>query len=203
MEITEFRNFAFHNSHLDPKTRPTWRGREFRKFGTDMALYAEMIYETQPDYIIESGTYKGGSSLFFADMLTVLCGGGMVLSIDIRNRPAVNPYHHAIEYIRGSSTDPEVIRRIKNQVFNGSVMVTLDSDHSEGHVKAELSAYKDIVTPGQFLVVEDCYVRHERPSGPYKAVNWFLANNNQFKREHPETKYLISVTREGWLRKLH
>lgn len=203
MALTNFRKQAFFYLHLLPESWPTWKGRTFRKYGSDMTLYAEMIYETQPDYIIETGTFHGGSAMFFADMLEVLCGGGLVLSIDIRNRPAVNPWHHAVEFIRGSSTDPEVVRRVKNQVFNGSVMAVFDSDHSFEHVKDELETYKDIVTPGQFMVVEDCYVRGERTSGPYKAVNQFLEHSDNFKQERPEKKYIMSVTREGWLRRMH
>ena len=199
--LTDYRNFAYHHTHLRAATRPMWKGSTVSKYATDMVLYAEMIYAFQPDYIVETGTHLSGSAIFFADMLDVLCGGGEVITIDIRNRRAVNPPHKDVEYIRGSSIDPEIIQEVKNRV-KGSVMVSLDSNHSFKHVKSELLAYGDIVTPGQFMVVEDCYVRHERISGPGRAVHWFLGQDESFVRESPEAKFLISVTREGWLRKL-
>jgi cephalosporin hydroxylase len=201
MNLTDYRKFSFFHILLDRKTMPTWRGITVIKYATDMILYSEMIHQNKPDFIIEAGTAYGGSASFFADMLNTLCGGGKVLTIDTRNR--ITKRHPDVEYLIGSSTDPKIVEKITNLTKKGSVMVVLDSDHSVDHVKSELSIYKDIVTPGQFMTVEDCYVRRERISGPGKAVNWFLPLNKSFTREHPEEKYLISVTREGWLRKLH
>ena len=39
-----------------------------------------------------------------------------------------------------------------------SVMVILDSDHSEDHVAKELEKYHSLVTKGNYLVVEDSNV---------------------------------------------
>jgi cephalosporin hydroxylase len=196
--LTDYRNFAFHHTHLRKATRPLWKGRVITKYATDMVIYAEMIYAFQPNYIVEAGTSFGGSALFFADMLGVLCGGGKVITIDVGNRER---HDGNIRYIRGSSIDPGVVQEIKNRV-GGSVMVSLDSKHTFEHVKSELLAYRDIVTSGQFMVVEDSYARHGRVSGPGKAVHWFLEQDESFVREYPEARFLISVTREGWLRKL-
>ena len=201
MNLTDYRKFSFFYILLNRKTMPTWKGVTVIKYATDMILYSEMIYQNKPDFIIEAGTAYGGSAFFFADMLNTLCGGGKVLTIDTRNR--VTKRHPDVEYIIGSSTDPKIVEKVINLTQKGSVMVVLDSDHSLDHVKSELSIYNDIVTPNQFMVVEDCYVRRERISGPGKAVNWFLPLNKSFVRENPEEKFLISVTREGWLRKLY
>lgn len=201
MDITEYRKFSFFYILLNRKTMPTWRGVTVIKYATDLILYSEMIYENKPDFIVEAGTAYGGSAFFFADMLNTLCGGGRVLTIDTRNR--VTKRHPDVEYIIGSSTDPKIVKKVNDLTQKGSVMVVLDSDHSYEHVKSELSIYKDIVTPNQFMVVEDCYVRRERISGPGKAVNWFLERDKSFARENPEDKFLIAVTREGWLRRLY
>ena len=201
INITDYRIFSFFHILLQRKTMPTWRGVTVVKYATDLILYSEMIHENKPDFIIEAGTAYGGSALFFADMLNTLCGGGKVLTIDTRNRVTVR--HPNVEYIIGSSADPKIVQEVRNQVRNGTVMVVLDSDHSFEHVRSELSAYRYIATPGQFMVVEDCYVRHERISGPGKAVDCFLKRNESFVRESPEDKFLIAVTRRGWLRRLH
>ena len=200
MNITDFRNFAFHGILLNRKTMPTWKGTTVIKYASDLILYAEIIYANQPDFIVEAGTAYGGSALFFADMLNIF-GNGKVITIDTRNR--ITKRHPDAEYLIGSSTDPKIVQKVKELTHSNSVMVILDSDHSFEHVKAELSIYKDITTPNQFMTVEDCYVRHERISGPGKAVNWFLDHDESFTREHPEEKYLATVTREGWLRKSH
>ena len=121
--LADYRNFAYHHTHLRKATRPLWKGKSVTKYATDMVIYAEIIHAFQPNYIVEAGTSFGGSALFFADMLNVLCGGGKVITIDVRNRER---HDGNIRYIRGSSTDPEIVQEIKNRV-GGSVMVSLDS----------------------------------------------------------------------------
>jgi cephalosporin hydroxylase len=66
----------------------------------------------------------------------------------------------------------------------------------------ELALYSRLVTPGQYLVVEDSWHYAPEPSGPYHAVQEFLATHSEFERVPYEKKYLLGVTRDGWLKKL-
>jgi len=181
------------------RNEPYWRGIHLLKFPTDLILYAEKILDLKPDYIVETGTAYGGSALFFADMLT-LSGGKKVFSIDIN--PAGTPAHPMIEYIVGSSIDKEIVTRIKNEVSGSEVMVVLDSNHSTKHVRQELRLWNHVVTKGQYMVVEDCYTRAIIPYKPYAAVEWFLGRVKNFKLDPIEEKFLVAVTRHGWLLKI-
>ena len=197
--LTEY----YEHVHDRNSNRPKWRETEVDKFPQDLTLYAQVIFKRKPSFIIETGTAYGGSALFFGDML-LLSGGCRVFSVDVKARNA--PSHPFVTYLEGSSVDEEILKHLRNETKDGSVMVVLDSDHSKKHVLNELNAYADIVTTGQYLVVEDCYTRGPvkgRPEyyHPYLAVEEFLKTNDGFRRYDLEKQFIFAVTKNGWLRK--
>jgi len=169
------------------------------KYPQDILLYADAIFKRKPDYIIETGTFYGGSALFFGDML-LLTGGKKVFSID--NRTNRNfPAHPLVEYVNGSSSDPNLINELKRRL-DGTVMVSLDSDHSTHHVRKELELFAPIVSRGQYIVVEDCYHRGKRQLGPFFAVKDFLETHKEFKQYDIAKRFVFGITKGGWLRKI-
>lgn len=173
-----------------------WRGVPMLKYPTDMALYQQIIHEKKPDFIIETGTKYGGSALFFGDMCE-LNGKGHVISIDIFSEH--NPAHPRVTYIKGNSINKQLIEKVEGIVGNGSVMVVLDSLHTYRHVKWELYRYSRLVTPGQYIVVEDCYNKFAEDWGPLAARDWFLKRTNRFKLVDMTKKILTGMTMDGWL----
>ena len=178
---------------------PRWRGANIIKLPTDLVLYAQAILENQPDIILETGTKYGGSAMFFADMLE-LTGKGRVISIDWQ--PATQPAHPRVHYITGRSTSDEVLDQVRELVKGAAVMASLDSNHTRRHVKRELHYYSPLVTPGQYLVVEDCYASAATIAGPGEAVEWFMQTRKGFVLEDVAAQFLVGVTRGGWLKKL-
>ncbi|MET4449780.1 cephalosporin hydroxylase [Bradyrhizobium sp. GM2.2] len=62
----------------------TYRGLIILKTPFDLALYPRLIWELQPRTIIELGSCQGGSGLWFADNMSVLCEKpGEVHSFDL------------------------------------------------------------------------------------------------------------------------
>ncbi|MER8407742.1 hypothetical protein NKH16_24105 [Mesorhizobium sp. M1307] len=62
----------------------TYKGLILLKTPFDLALYPRLIWELQPRTIIELGSYQGGSGLWFADNMSVLCDDpGEVHSFDL------------------------------------------------------------------------------------------------------------------------
>jgi len=196
MEIQYYRYLhSFGNGIREPR----WRGTRVVKFPNDLILYAQVIFKRTPDFIIETGTHFGGSALFLGDMLQLI-GGKKVITIDVSHK--LNPPKHPmVEHILGSSIDPEIVERIRREVAGAQVMVTLDSDHSTKHVLAELSAYQDIVSVGQYMVVEDCWTRRKKPYWPWYAVREFLKENRRYRRFNLEKQFIFAVTKDGWLRR--
>ena len=120
------------------KTQQTWMntywlGAPVVKIPLDLWVYQEIIYETEPDVLIEAGTYKGGSAFFFASIFELL-NRGRVLTIDIQDQPE-KPKHQRITYLVGSSTSEQIFQEIKSSIRKDErVMVSLDSDHSYSRI---------------------------------------------------------------------
>ena len=44
----------------------SWFGHELLKCPLDLWVYQELLVRTRPDFVVETGTYCGGSALYFA-----------------------------------------------------------------------------------------------------------------------------------------
>ena len=185
-----------------------WRGVRVIKLPTDLLLYHEAIWEKRPDYVVEIGTYMGGSALFFQDMLDIRDDGGKVITLDIKDE--VQNKDPRITYLTGDSIDDEMVAKVKTLV-SGKVMLVVDGNHHRRHVKWELHKYSPMVTKGQYIVMEDCY-SHRGLHGPGQARDWFLATTRGFKNKAPgahrffqktnrSRRYLVGMTMGGWLQR--
>ena len=70
-----------------------------------------------------------------------------------------------------------------------TVLVILDSDHSKGHVAAELEAYYAMVTPCSYIVATDGIMKdlHDAPRGrPEWTWDHPTAAAAEFAQAHPE-----------------
>jgi cephalosporin hydroxylase len=198
----------------------TWLGRPIIQYPQDMIALQEIIWETQPDLIIETGIAHGGSLIFSASILELLGNNGEVLGIDIDIRPhnKTEIENHAlskrITMIEGSSIDPVTIEKVRKFAKGkGRVMVILDSNHTHNHVIAELQAYSTLVTKDNYLfdtAVEDMPEDYDwgvrtwgKGNNPKTAVWEFLKSHNEFvidKNIHG--KILISVAPDGYLKRV-
>ena len=137
-----------------------WLGRHVYKCPTDLWMYQEILHDTRPDLIIETGTFSGGSALFLASMCDLI-GGGRIVTIDVEPQDDL-PVHPRIKYLAGSSVAPDILEQVREEASGDDrVMVILDSDHSKDHVLAELREYAPLVSDDCYLIVEDttacCY----------------------------------------------
>jgi cephalosporin hydroxylase len=183
-----------------------WQGARILKNPFDMWIYQELIHRTRPDLIIETGTFSGGSALFFAHMLD-LNGHGRVVTVDVSPNDVL-PEHPRITYITGSSTDSQVVDRLTGLARKaGQVMVVLDSDHSRQHVAEELRLLSGLVSPGCYLVVEDTNI-NGHPAfpgfgpGPMEAVQAFLPVHPEFLSDESCERFLMTWNPSGWLRRI-
>lgn len=184
----------------------TWLGHPIWQNVFDLWTIQETIVELRPDLLIECGTNRGGSSLFFAHLMDLL-GQGSIVTIDV-----VKLHEHAhprTTYLLGSSTAPDIVEQVREgaAAAHGPVMVILDSDHSRSHVAAELEIYAPLVTPGSCCLVQDGVIdtlpmmAGARP-GPLPAIDAFVANHPEFEIDHQRCeRFLISHHPRGWLRR--
>ena len=196
-----------------------WLGLPVIQMPTDIVALQEVVWDTKPQAIIETGIARGGSLILFASLLELL-GQGRVIGIDVdirpHNREAIESHRLSkrVTLVEGSSVDPAVLQRVASEIEGlERVMVVLDSDHVHDHVLAELHAYGPLVTPGQFLVVADTIVEHiprqeHRPrrwgpgDNPHTALRAFLEKNDDFELDPlVNQKLLMSSSPDGYLRR--
>jgi cephalosporin hydroxylase len=191
------------------KRNTTWFGYSILKNPMDIMVLQEIISETKPDLIIETGTFKGGGALFFAHMLD-LNGHGSVYTIENNIKDNGYPIHNRILYLKGDSASQEAINTIKANL-NGakSIMVCLDSAHDKDHVLKEMELYAPLVTVGNYLVVDDtninnpmyptCDGKRIYEQGPHEAVMEFIKTHKEFKIDRYREKYLFTFNPDGYL----
>lgn len=189
-----------------------WLGRPIIQFPQDIVGVQELIWETKPDLIVETGIAHGGSLMLSASMLALLdlCEAietGSVMNpaesrrralgidVDIRphNRAAIESHPMAgwIEMIEGSSIDPKVVAQVSSRAAGyRKIMVLLDSNHTHQHVLTELEAYARLVCAGSYCLVFDTYIEEmppelssDRPWGPGNGPRSAVA---EFLKGHPE-----------------
>ena len=197
----------------------TWMGRPIIQFPQDIIALQEIIWRVQPDLIIETGIARGGSLIFYASMLELIGGDGLVLGIDIdireHNRLEIehHPMFKRIEMIQGSSVDEAVVEQVRRRAAGKQrIMVALDSNHTHEHVLRELELYSPFVTRDSYLAVFDTIIEdmpdefsQDRPWGkgdnPRTALDAFLQTTNRFEIDRNICdKLLISVAPDGYLR---
>ena len=169
----------------------TWLGVPFWQHPHDVLVLQSLLHETKPDYVIETGVAHGGSAIFYASMLQLLGGKG-VISIDINipeetvRRVREHPLGKQVTLIEGDSVSESVLRKIDAIVGEKSnAMVCLDSDHGTDHVFAELGAYAKYVPQHGYMIALDTicqWLPRWKSDNPLIAVERFLAVQKDFVR---------------------
>jgi len=162
----------------------SWLGRPIIQLPEDLIRIQEVIYQTQPDVIIETGVAHGGSLIFYASLCKAM-ERGRIIGIDIEIRP---PNREAIEshqlsslisLIEGSSVEPATVELVKSQVRDDEkVIVLLDSNHTKDHVLAELHDYAPLVTRGSYIVAMDG-IMEQVVGAPRTGLDWSWNNPRQ------------------------
>lgn len=181
---------------------PNWRGVTADKCPWDLLTYQEIIYDCRPDIVLETGSWLGGSALFFAD-ICALNGHGAVLSIDL-DPPAAGPGR--LTFLQGDSAAPATVERARAWADGRRGLVVLDAAHELPHVLAELDAYAPFVASGCYLVVEDTNinghpVRPDFGAGPWEALEAWLPSHPEFAVDTSIEPYITFAPR-GYLRRL-
>jgi cephalosporin hydroxylase len=203
-DITRMFHMCYYNSRIWENT--FWHGHQILKCPMDMWIYQELIWKIKPDYIIETGTFRGGSALYLAHLFD-LQGQGEVITIDVMERPN-RPEHDRIHYLIGSSSDAEIFSQVQSMIGeNKKVMVVLDSDHSRDHVFKEMQLWHGMVSQDSYMIVEDSNVngypvRPDFGPGPMEAISDFLQTNNMFKIDISQEKFLMTQNPRGYLKKI-
>lgn len=185
-----------------------WQGVAIVKCPFDLHQYQEIIYETKPTLIIETGSFLGGSALYLSHLLDIQ-GEGRVVSVDLEADKEL-PEHERLSFITGvSSTDLAVVEHLRRDAAGERVMVILDSDHSKKHVLRELQLYSRLVSKGCYLIVEDTNLDGElfapgslEDGGPAAAIKAWQPSNQGFVVDERRERLGLSFNEGGYLRRI-
>jgi cephalosporin hydroxylase len=184
---------------------PTWQNPN------DAWIIQEIISEVKPDYIIEAGTFAGGSAALWATILREVNPAGKVITIDIEDHSAraknLSIVKQIVTFLIGSSTDAAVVSKIAEQVKGKHVLVILDSNHARDHVLKEIEMYAPLVNVGSYVVVQDSSVNghpvhKDHGPGPMEAIESFLASTSDFQPDADRERLLHTTNPRGYLKRV-
>jgi cephalosporin hydroxylase len=188
-----------------------WLGVETLQNPNDMWITQEILFEVKPDFLVETGTYHGGSAALWAMILEQINPDARVITIDIEDQVTearkLDIFRRKVDFLIGGSTNPEIVAEVKRRTKGKKVVVLLDSAHDKDHVLNELNAYSPLVGVGSYVIVQDTVVNGhpiwpQHGPGPYEAVEEFLATNDQFKTDRARERMLVTLCRKGYLRRI-
>ncbi len=194
-------------------------GRQYHagmvKIQEDASRYEEIFRRTKPDVVVETGSFSMKAALWMSE--TADCD---VITVDT-NHDSVDPEIWSrikesgrIYTVLGSSTDQlsiDLVRALIADLGSERVMVSLDSDHSAGHVALEMDLYGPLVPVGGYMVVEDTLLRWMPPEErahyqgtPMDAVEEFMYISFDEWAYDGEIEGMSSVTQfpRGWLKRI-
>jgi cephalosporin hydroxylase len=198
-----------------------WLGRPIVQYPQDIIALQEIVWDTRPTLIVETGVAHGGSLILYASLFELMKIPGEVVGVEIELRPHneaaifAHEMHSRIRVLKGSSTDPAVLAELKTiAARHQRVMVVLDSLHTHEHVLAELEAYSPLVTPGNYLVCFGTSVADvtaeldlkrawDQERNPKSALDAWLATNPPFEVDRElSDRLILSDGPGGYLRRM-
>lgn len=171
---TAWRNASLEDAYT---IRCGYKGLLNWKTPYDLVLYSNLLWELQPRTIIEFGALQGGSALWFADQLDVMCGEGEVHSFE-RAIECVSPrarhprlHFHQVNLLDLATLDRKLFRALPHP------WLVVDDAHADVPGLFALMS-EEFMQEGDYFVIEDILAR-------YSLKNW--------------TDFMSSIEREGFV----
>ncbi len=190
----------------------TYRARSFLKSPFDVVLYLRLLDQLRPRTVIEIGSKRGGSALWFADTLNTLGVDARVISIDLQP-PAdlVDPRISLFACDAASLGDvlvPDMLAALPRPW-----LVTEDSAHTFAVCLSVLRFFDPHLATGEYIVIEDGIVAdlpgpayEAFEDGPNQAVAAFLSERPDAYRIDSSLcdhfGYNVTYNPNGWLRRV-
>jgi cephalosporin hydroxylase len=181
------------------------------KCPNDIWMYQDLMTKLRPQVVIETGTYQGGSALWFAFLMDMLrIKNGYVYTVDIKDYTKTWLVKHPrIVFCEGNSVNPSIVRYIEQSLpEEGGRLVVLDSDHSAEHVYNELTFYAPMLRVGDWLVVEDTNIGWTDNNGGGDrgarggVQDYMDQHPGEFTQDLLSERYLLTMNPGGWMQRV-
>ena len=176
----------------------------------DLAIYPLLLAQARPRTLIEIGSHRGGSAMWFADIAVSLGVPIHVYSIDIVKVGDLR--HPSVTFLEGNAHD-------LGQVLSDDFLATMprplivieDSDHHFRTCLSVLNFFLRWLSSGEYIVVEDgilsdMLVADHYEGGPLRAINEFLRiNRDRYIIDRAYCDYFgynVTWNIDGYLRRL-
>lgn len=133
----------------------TYKGLINLKTPFDLALYSRLIWELQPKAILELGSFQGGSGLWFADHMSMLCESpGEVHSFDLHTKCIhENAKKHPL--LTFHQVDLSDVKTIDKNLLSTLPHPWLVIDDAHVQVFSIFSYLRHFLVSGDYYVIED------------------------------------------------
>jgi cephalosporin hydroxylase len=175
----------------------------------DIAIYPLLLEEARPRTLIEIGSHKGGSAVWFADMGASLGLSMHVYSVDLAKVTAVS--HPSVTFLEG---DARKLADTFADQFLADLprpwLVIEDADHHYQTTLEVLRFFDHRLVAGEYLVVEDgilsdMLVAGHYAGGPGRAIDEFLrASDGRYAIDRRYCDYFgrnVTWNVDGYLRR--
>ncbi len=209
---------------LAQHTGDWYAGLRLQKLPEDLRVYEHLLWASAPAAVVELGSHRGGSTLWFRDRLAALdryqplaTGPRRVVAVSEDTGPAREgvslrdpAWPASISFVDGDVRDPELPRQVAGLVpAGGSCLVVEDTAHQYDTTLAALLGFAGLVAPGGFFVVEDGVVDvpgladGASAGGVLAAVDDWLASEAgaPFRRRRDLELYGLTSSPQGWLQR--
>jgi cephalosporin hydroxylase len=190
--------------------RYTYKGIPTLKNPFDLAIYARLLWDVKPQTIVEIGSYKGGSAVWFADQLRSMGQeSARIFSVDIIAVEGV--YDQMVSFLTSDSL-ADALPQDWLASLPRPMMVVEDSAHSYEHTLRVLRHFAGVLQSKEYLIVEDAIVTPmnidfecDMQGGPGPAIRQFLADHPDFEIDANLCDYFgynVTYNVNGYLKKI-
>lgn len=207
LTLKDFWEFYVSGSEA-PHYKIPYKGRLMTKLPCDMFIYPDIIYQLKPEIIVEIGTQRGISAIYFADLIKN--NRGKVLTIDI-NSPddkILNEFKdNNITFINGNINDSLTIKQITDFCKGRKCLVIDDGSHNQDDVYFAFKSLNHLIPNKGLYIIEDGMTNiiiepKNKDFQPNIGINRILKDYTNFKQFRNYDIFIFSTIFKGIIQKI-
>jgi cephalosporin hydroxylase len=189
----------------------SYKGLRTLKCPFDLSIYQDIIWNMKPATIIEFGTFKGGSAVWLADLLTSYgLNETKLITLDKNHPGELNDKRIEFRHCDVSDIAPALPDEFMAQLKH-PILIIDDASHHADHVANVMEFFHRHSVKDDYLIIEDgilSLIMDDKPfeGGPIKAIHAFLArypNTYEIDRARCDTfGHNVTWNPDGYIKRI-